>query len=267
MTPPHDPLVMDWHKFLYDVGIVPTPEPYKKRTSHGMVLGENGEKMSKSRGNVVNPDDIIREYGADALRLYEVFMGDYDQPIPWSTHGLLGMSRFLQRVWKMQDKVSLQEPENGTTNLLHQTIKNVRDRVEGMKFNTALAALMEIANHFNSLPTINIKQWEIFLRLLSPFAPHISEELWVGLGKSALLCTQSWPIYDPTQIIKESLDIPVQVDGKLRQRIRLPQDATDEEIKAQALQAVAHYTQGRKIKTVIIVRRSTNIIVNVVIGA
>jgi leucyl-tRNA synthetase len=167
----------------------------------------------------------------------------------------------------MQDKVSLQEPENGTTRLLHQTIKDVGDRVEGMKFNTALAALMEIANHFSSLPTINIKHWEIFLRLLSPFAPHISEELWIGLGKSVLLCTQSWPIYDSSQIIKETLDIPVQVNGKLRQRIRLPQDATDEEIKAQALQAVATYTQGRNINRVIIARRSSNIIVNVVIGA
>jgi leucyl-tRNA synthetase len=255
-----------WHKFLYDIDMVPTPEPYKKRTSHGMVLGENSEKMSKSRGNIVNPDDIIREYGADALRLFEVFMGDFDQPILWSTNGLVGMSRFLQHVWKMQDKVSLQEPENVTTHLLYQTIKDVGDRVEGMKFNTALAALMEIANHFSSLPTINIKHWEIFLRLLSPFAPHISEELWVGLGKSVLLCTQSWPIYDPSQIIKETLDIPVQVNGKLRQRIRLPQDATDEAVKAQALQAVTIYTQGRNISRVIIARRSSNMIVNVVIG-
>jgi leucyl-tRNA synthetase len=255
-----------WHKFLYDINIVPTPEPYKKRTSHGLVLGENGEKMSKSRGNVINPDDIIRKYGADTLRLYEVFMGDFEQPIPWSTNGLVGMSRFLQRVWRMQDKVRLQEPENETTHLLHQTIKDVGERVESMKFNTALAALMEMTNHFSSLPTIGSKHWEIFLMLLSPFAPHISEELWLGLGKSDLLCVQSWPKYDPVQIMKETVDIPVQVDGKLRQRIKVSQDATDEEIKAQALQAVAAYSQGRKINRVIIARRSSNIIVNVVIG-
>jgi leucyl-tRNA synthetase len=253
-----------WHKFLYDINLVPTPEPYKKRTSHGDVLGDNGERMSKSRGNVVNPDDIIREYGADALRLYEVFMGDFDKPIPWSTNGLAGMYRFLQRVWRIQDKVSLQEPENETTHLLHQTIKDVGERVESMKFNTALAALMEMSNHFSSLQTVNIRHWEIFLGLLSPFAPHISEELWAGLGKPDLLCTQSWPAYEPSQIVNETLDIPVQVNGKLRRKIQLPQEATDEEIKAQALQAVATYTQGGNISRVIIARGGSSVIVNVV---
>jgi leucyl-tRNA synthetase len=255
-----------WHKFLYDISIVPTSEPYKKRTSHGLVLGQDGQKMSKSRGNVINPDDIIQEFGADALRLYEVFMGDFEQPIPWSTNGLVGMSRFLQRVWRMQDRISVQEPTKETTRLLHQTIKDVGDRVEGMKFNTALAALMQVSNHFSSLAMISIEQWEIFLRLLSPFAPHISEELWAGLGKKNLLCMQSWPIHDPTQILRETRDVPVQVDGKLRQRIRVAQDATDEEINAHALQAVAVFTQGKSIRRVIIVRRASNIIVNVVIG-
>lgn len=255
-----------WHKFLYDIKVVPTLEPYMKRTSHGLVLGENGEKMSKSRGNVINPDDFIQKYGADALRLFEVFMGEFDQQIPWSTNGLIGMSRFLMRVWKMRDKISIKEPEKETTQLLHKTIRDVGNRVERMKFNTALATLMEIANHFGSLPTINIKHWEIFLKLLSPFAPHISEELWMILGKSELLCTQSWPIFDRSQIIKETLYIPVQVNGKLRKRIELPQDATDNEVESQALQAVSAYIQDRSISRVILVRRSSNILVNVVTG-
>jgi leucyl-tRNA synthetase len=255
-----------WHKFLYDIKVVPTPEPYRKRTSHGMILGENNEKMSKSRGNVINPDDIVREYGADALRLFEVFMGDFDEAIPWSTKGLVGMSRFLQRVWKLRNKVGAQTSDNGTTRLLHQTIKDVGERVESMKFNTALAALMEMANHFNGLQAIDIGHWEVFLRLLSPFAPHICEELWAALGKPDLLCRQSWPIYDPAMIIKTTLDIPVQVNGKLRQRITLTLDSVDEEINAQALQAVIAYTQGKSISRVIIARKGSSIIVNVVIG-
>ncbi len=253
-----------WHKFLFDIGLVSTPEPYKKRTSHGMVLGENGEKMSKSRGNTVNPDDIIREYGADALRLYEVFMGDYDKPIPWSTNGLAGISRFLYRVWKMQDKVGLQEAEKETSILLQRTIKNAGDRVEKMKFNTALASLMEMANHFDSLQMVNTGHWEIFLRLLSPFAPHIGEELWAGLGKENLLCTGSWPVYDPSLIIQETQEIPVQVDGKLRRRITLTQNVTDEEIELQALEVVSSYTESRTIKRVIIARGKSSLIVNVV---
>ena len=256
-----------WHKFLYDISVVPTPEPYKRRTSHGMVLGENGEKMSKSSGNVVNPDDIVREYGADALRLYEIFMGEFDQPIPWSTNGLVGMSRFLQRVWKLQDKVSAQEAENETIRLMHRTIKEVGDRVEGMKFNTAMAAMMGIANHFSGLPSVSIKEWETFLRLLSPFAPHIGEELWSSLGKPTLLCTESWPIFDPSKIARETLDIPIQVDGKLRRRISLLQDTTDDEIKSEALQAVAVYVHGKSITRVVIARKGSSIMVNVVTGA
>ena len=255
-----------WHKFLYDLGVVPTPEPYKKRTSHGMVLGENGEKMSKSRGNVVNPDDVIRDYGADALRLFEVFMGEFDQPIPWSTNGLVGMSRFLQRVWSLQEKVGSQEPENQTTLLLHRTIKDVGDRVEAMKFNTAVAALMEMANHFGRMPAVAAPQWEIFLKLLSPFAPHISEELWERLGKPGMVSAESWPDYIQSQITKETVQIPVQVDGKLRKRIALPQDATDSDIQGQALQTVAACVRNRSVKRVIIVRKNSGIMVNVVTG-
>jgi leucyl-tRNA synthetase len=253
-----------WHKFLYDIGVVPTPEPYKKRTSHGMVLGENGEKMSKSRGNVVNPEIVIREYGADALRLFEVFMGEFDQPIPWSAHGLVGMSRFLQRVWNMQDKVGKGKPDIETTRLVHRTIRDAGDRLESMKFNTALAALMEMANYFSKLPEIPEQHWKIFLRLLAPFAPHVGEELWQRLGRTDLLCAQPWPEYDDTYIVKETMDIPVQVDGRLRRRMNIPSEVNEKEIESQALQAVAVYLQGKKVKKVIVARRESSILVNVV---
>jgi leucyl-tRNA synthetase len=256
-----------WYKFLYDMNLVPTPEPYNKRTSHGDVLGDNGERMSKSRGNVVSPEETIHEYGADSLRLFEVFMGDFDKAIPWSKNGLAGMSRFLQRVWKMQDKVGSKAPESETVRLLHKTIKDVGERIESMKFNTALAALMEMANHFNSLPTVSIDQWEVFLRLLSPFAPHICEELWEQLGKQDLLSTQSWPVYDPLMITRETVEIPVQVNGKLKQRIEATVDTADDQLKEQALEAVKDYIQGSNVQRIIVVRRSSNILVNVVTGA
>jgi len=253
-----------WHKFLYDINIVPTPEPYKKRTSHGLVLGENGEKMSKSRGNVINPDDIIREYGADALRLYEVFMGDFDKPIPWSTNGLVGMSRFLQRVWKVQDKVSFQEPENETSSLLHKTIKDVGDRVESMKFNTALASLMEMTNYFNSLQTVNITHWEMFLRLLSPFAPHISEELWQRLGHDYSIHNQSWPKWDEELAKDKEITLVVQVNGKLRDRIAVPASITEAQARQLVLerQRVKAYLEGKKIiKTIYVPGRLVNFVV------
>jgi leucyl-tRNA synthetase len=229
-----------------------------------MVLGENAEKMSKSRGNVINPDDIIQEYGADALRLFEVFMGEFDQPIPWSTNGLVGMSRFLQRVWTMQEKVSIQEPEAETSRLLQQTVKEVGDRLEAMKFNTALAALMEMANHFSRLPGISGEHWATFLRLLSPFAPHVCEELWGRLHGPGLVCEQSWPAYDQSQAGRQTLEIPVQVDGKLRKRITLSPDATDDLIKAHALEAVTAYTESKSVGQVIVARKGSSIMVNVV---
>jgi leucyl-tRNA synthetase len=244
--------------------MVPTPEPYKKRTSHGLVLGENGEKMSKSRGNVINPDDIIREYGADALRLYEVFMGDFDKPIPWSTNGLVGMSRFLQRVWKVQDKVSFQEPENETSSLLHKTIKDVGDRVESMKFNTALASLMEMTNYFNSLQTVNITHWEMFLRLLSPFAPHISEELWQRLGHDYSIHNQSWPKWDEELAKDKEITLVVQVNGKLRDRIAVPASITEAQARQLVLerQRVKAYLEGKKIiKTIYVPGRLVNFVV------
>ncbi|HEY94477.1 MAG TPA: leucine--tRNA ligase [Dehalococcoidia bacterium] len=253
-----------WHKFLYDINIVPTPEPYRKRTSHGDVLGDNGERMSKSRGNAINPDDVLNEYGADVLRLYEMFMGDYDKPIPWSMNGLVGMSRFLQRVWKLQEKIDFTEPDSQTTRLVHRTIKDVGERIENMKFNTAVSSLMEMANHFNGLDTMNLEQWETFLKLLSPFAPHIGEELWAKLGKSDLLCSQSWPVYDASQVSGEIREIPVQVNGKLRTRISLPENTPDDEIREQAVKAVSSYIQERPVSRIIVAGGKSSRIVNIV---
>ena len=253
-----------WHKFLYDIGVAPTPEPYKKRTSHGLILGENGEKMSKSRGNVVNPDEMVEKYGADAFRLYEMFMGAFDEPIPWSTSGLIGMSRFLWRVWELQDKVHADAPENDPVRrLLHRTIKEVGARVEAMKFNTAIAALMSLANEFGAQQRIRRDNWETFVLLLSPFAPHIAEEMWETLGHSRSVAHEPWPAFDPEMLREEEVEIPVQVGGKVRSRIRVPAEASREEVERAALadERVKKFLAGRPVKKVFVVPgRMVNIV-------
>ena len=245
-----------WHKFLYDIGVVPTPEPYARRTSHGMILGENGEKMSKSRGNVVNPDEMVERFGADAFRLYETFMGAFDQAIPWSTNGLVGMSRFLQRVWDLQDRTSPDAPEDAAANrLVHQTIKHVGERIEAMKFNTAVAALMTLANHLASLKNVRQEYWEKFLLLLSPFAPHVAEELWQMLGHARMLAYEPWPAFDPDVVREEEIEMPVQVDGKIRSRIRVGADWGREEIERAAMEdeRVQRHLAGRQVRKLIVV--------------
>ena len=179
-------------------------------------------------------------------------------------NGLVGMSRFLQRVWKLQEKIDFTEPDSQTTRLVHRTIKDVGERIENMKFNTAVSSLMEMANHFNGLDTMNLEQWETFLKLLSPFAPHIGEELWAKLGKSDLLCSQSWPVYDASQVSGEIREIPVQVNGKLRTRISLPENATDDEIREQAVKAVSSYIQERPVSRIIVAGGKSSRIVNIV---
>jgi leucyl-tRNA synthetase len=253
-----------WHKFLYDIGVAPTSEPYKKRTSHGLVLGENGEKMSKSRGNVVNPDEMVQKHGADAFRLYEMFMGAFDQPIPWSTSGLNGMARFLYRVWELQDKVAADAPENEVAErLLHQTIKQVGERIEAMKFNTAIAALMTLANQFGSQERIRKDHWQTFLTLLAPFAPHICEELWQTLGHGRSLAYEPWPRFDPAMLREEEIEIPVQVNGKLRSKVRVPAGAAPEKVREIALadERTQSSLAGKPVRKVIIVPgRMVNIV-------
>ena len=255
-----------WHKFLYDIGVVPTAEPYTKRTSHGLILGESGEKMSKSRGNVVNPDEMVEKCGADAFRLYEMFMGAFDQPIPWSTNGLIGMSRFLCRVWELQERVAADAPsDEAIVRLLHQTIEQVGERVEAMKFNTAIASLMTLANQFGSLERIRMDHWETFVTLLSPFAPHIAEELWQMLGHEETVAHKAWPSFDAELIQEEEIEMPVQVNGKVRSRIKVAVGTARDEIERLALddERVRGHVADREVKKVIVVEGK---LVSIVVG-
>ncbi len=252
-----------WHKFLYDIGAVPTAEPYQKRTSHGMILGENGEKMSKARGNVVNPDDMVRDYGADAFRTYEMFMGAFDQPIPWSTQGVKGCRRFLDRLWKMQEMV-----QGGCNQALqaglHRLIKKVGDDYEAMKFNTAIAAMMAFVNDVYDAGAIGREDFAMLIKLVSPVAPHIAEEIWQRMGFKGLVCRQSWPVYDPAMTVERTREIAVQVNGKVRGRITIDADASEDTIQSLALAdpAVTAWLEGKTVVKVIVVQGK---IVNIVV--
>jgi leucyl-tRNA synthetase len=255
-----------WHKFLFDIGVVPTSEPYAKRTSHGLILGEGGEKMSKSRGNVVNPDEMVDRFGADAFRLYELFMGAFDQPIPWLTNGLVGMGRFISRVWEMQAKVGEDAPADvDTTRAVHQTIKHVGERIEAMKFNTAVAALMELSNRFGQIDAITKADWEAFVLLLAPFAPHVAEEMWEAQGHDGMLARHPWPEFDSEKAAEDEIEVPVQVNGKLRAKVTLPADSSGDAIKAAALAEIASYTEGKTVRKVLVVGKPPRRLVNVVV--
>lgn len=228
-----------WHKFLYDQGYVPTPEPYAKRTSHGMILGENGEKMSKSRGNVVNPDDIVNEYGADTMRLYEMFVGDFEKAAPWSSAGVKGCRRFVERYWNLQCCLSQEKglrPELEA--IFHKTIKKVGEDTETLKFNTAIAALMTLLNAISEKGDITREELKLFTLLLNPFAPHVTEEMWqlCGLGEdgAALVAQQPWPKYDEAKCKEDTVEIVVQVCGKVRSRLTVSADSGKEELLAAA---------------------------------
>ncbi len=253
-----------WHKFLFDIGVVPGPEPYRKRTSHGLILGENGEKMSKSRGNVVNPDEMVEKYGADSFRLYEMFMGAFDQPIPWSTQGLNGMNRFLYRVWDLQDRAASDAPEDvEITRCVHQTIRKVSEDIEATKFNTAVAQLMTLSNRFGSAAAVRKDDFETFILLLTPFAPHIAEELWARLGHDSLASVQPWPVWDDAKLAAETVTVVVQVNGKLRGNFEAPAASSKEDLEkaALALDKVGPHIQGKTVKKVIVVAdRLVNIV-------
>ena len=222
-----------WYKFLYDIGIAPTKEPYFKRTSHGMILGENGEKMSKSRGNVVNPDEIVDEYGADTLRLYEMFIGDFEKAAPWSSSSIKGCRRFIERYWNLQSILSGKKdirPQLEAS--FHKTIKKVSEDIENLKFNTAIAYLMALINEIYESGSITIEELKIFTKLLNPFAPHVTEEVWKNqnFGKK-FVCEQTWPKYDENKCADKEIEIAVQVNGKIRARIVVPIDANAEKVK------------------------------------
>ncbi|SDW32240.1 leucine--tRNA ligase [Tepidimicrobium xylanilyticum] len=254
-----------WHKFLYDIGLVNTVEPYNKRTSHGMILGENNEKMSKSRGNVVNPDDIVKEYGADTLRTYEMFIGDFEKSVPWSENGVKGCRRFLERVWRLQEiVVDGDEYTKELETVIHKTIKKVSEDYETLKFNTAIAALMTLLNEFNEIGKITKADIKTFLILLNPVAPHITEELWEILGFNGMLNQSQWPSYDEEKIQDEIIEMPVQVNGKVRGVIKISPDATQDVAreKAKENESIMKYLQDKQIvKEIFVVGKIYNIVV------
>ena len=255
-----------WHKFLYDIGEVPTPEPYQKRTSHGMILGENGEKMSKSRGNVINPDDIVGEYGADTMRLYEMFIGDFEKAAPWSTHGIKGCRRFIERFWNLQEilcdgdevRKELEIPFN-------KAIKKVGEDVENLKFNTAIATLMSLINDITATGSITREELRIFTILLNLFAPHVCEEVWSvqKLGEG-LACQQKWPSYDEAKCADATIEIAVQVNGKVRTRLSVAADITKDQALAAAKESgrVAEEIAGKNIvKEIYVPGKLVNLVV------
>ncbi len=225
-----------WHKFLYDIGEVPTPEPYAKRTSHGMILGENGEKMSKSRGNVVNPDDVVAEYGADTLRLYEMFIGDFEKAAPWSTSSMKGCRRFIERYFALQDITVPGDSIRTEMEIsFNKTIKKVSEDIENLKFNTAIAALMSLLNEIAASGSITREELRIFTILLDPFAPHVAEEVWaVQQFNDQMACQQAWPDFDESKCKDATVEIAVQVNGKVRARVSVPADVSKEDALAAA---------------------------------
>lgn len=252
-----------WHKFLYDEGVVPTKEPYQKRTSHGMILGENGEKMSKSRGNVVNPDDIVRDYGADTLRTYEMFIGAFDAAAAWSENGVKGCRRFLERVWKCSDIVNDEKGfSSDLETKIHQTIKKVSSDFETLKYNTAIAAMMELVNEFYKKGSVTKDEFATLLILLNPVAPHITEELWETYGSGGYLYEQEWPKYDEEKTKESVIEIGVQVNGKVRGTVSLPVDIDKDEALRLGKEAVADKIEGKSIvKEIYVPGRILNIVV------
>ena len=251
-----------WHKFLYDQKIVPCPEPYQKRTSHGMILGENGEKMSKSRGNVVNPDDIVREYGADTLRTYEMFIGAFDLSASWSENGVKGCRRFLERVWKLQDiLVDGDAYSEDLETLMHQTIKKVSSDFENLKYNTAIAAMMSLINEFYKKGSVNRAEFGTLLTLLNPVAPHVTEELWSICGYSGYIYENEWPSFDEAKTVEDSVEIAVQINGKTKTVVKTAKDISKEDAIAAGKEALGDKLIGTIVKEIYVPGRIINIVV------
>ncbi len=253
-----------WHHFLYDIGAVPTKEPYKKRTAQGMILGEDGDKMSKSKGNVVNPLEIIEEYGADTLRIYILFIGDYEQSTPWNPSGVKGARRFLDKLYRLEEKVS--DKENKTYEvLLHKTIKAVSEDIENVKFNTAIAKLMTLVNELSKAQYINKSDFESVLKLVNPFAPHITEELWEKLGHSEDMVYASWPKHDESKLVESTIEIVVSINGKVRDKISINIDMSKEDILelAKSREKIQTLLEGKTIrKEIYVPKKLVNLVAN-----
>ena len=251
-----------WHKFLYDQGIVPTKEPYQRRTSHGMILGENGEKMSKSRGNVVNPDDIVQAYGADTLRTYEMFIGAFDLSASWSEDGVKGCRRFLERVWKLQTIMTDEEGYSADMETkMHQTIKKVSQDFESLKYNTAIAAMMALINDFYKKNSVTKGEYKTLITLLNPVAPHITEELWQIIGGEGRVYQTAWPEYDEAKTVESTVEIAVQVNGKTRATLKIGKDDAKDDVLAKAKETIADKLEGKNIiKEIYVPGRIVNIV-------
>ena len=250
-----------WHKFLYDQGVVPTPEPYQKRTSHGMILGENGEKMSKSRGNVVNPDDIVQEYGADTLRTYEMFIGAFDLAASWSEDGVKGCRRFLDRVWKLQDLMTDEEGySKDLETKMHQTIKKVSNDFENLMYNTAIAAMMTLLNDFYKKGSITRGELKTLIILLNPVAPHITEEMWQIIGCEGRVYQQTWPEFEEAKTVESSVEIAVQINGKVKGTLGIQKDDPKDQVIAKAKEVIADKLTGNIVKEIYVPGRLVNIV-------
>ena len=252
-----------WHKFLYDIGVVPTKEPYQKRTSHGMILGTNGEKMSKSKGNVINPDDIVNEFGADTFRVYEMFMGPFDQVAAWSMESIRGCGKFLDRVWNMQNMlVDGNAYSKETEKMMHKAIKKVSQDIEDMKFNTSISTFMTIVNEFYKIGKINKAEFKTFLTLLNPFAPHITEELNKIAGFEADISTYAWPDYDESKTVDDEITLPIQFNGKLKATITISVDEDEFSVKEKVHNAIDSKLDGKNIiKEIYVKNKIYNIVV------
>jgi leucyl-tRNA synthetase len=263
-----------WHKVLYDLGVVPTKEPFQKLFNQGMILGENNEKMSKSKGNVVNPDEIVSSHGADTLRLYEMFMGPLDAAIAWSTNGLDGARRFLDRIWRLivedngelTSKVTNAEEEKALEKLYHQTVKKVTDDFEGLRFNTAISQMMVFINECYKANTLPKAYIEGFVKLLSPICPHIAEELWGKItGQSSTISYEAWPAYDEAKLVDDEVEIVVQINGKVKAKLMVPAGANKEALEQIAMDDVQVKEQidGKTVRKVIAVPgKLVNIVAN-----
>jgi leucyl-tRNA synthetase len=254
-----------WHKFLYDLGFVPTSEPYAKRTAQGLILGPDGEKMSKSRGNVVDPNDVVDEYGADVLRLYVLFMGDYEKAAPWSESSVKGCKRFVDRIWALQDKVvDSDEYSDKLRSLMHKTIKKVSDDIESMKFNTAIAAMMTLLNEIYNVGSITKKEFRDLLIILNPFAPHVTEELYQMIGCEGVLDEQEWVTYDEALCKDDTIEIVCQINGKVKSKLTIPTDAAKDDViaLAKADEAIVKATEGKNIvKEIYVPDKLVNLVV------
>ena len=254
-----------WHKFLYDIDSVTTKEPYMRRTSHGMILGEDGQKMSKSRGNVINPDDVVNEYGADSLRLYEMFVGDFEKTAPWSTKSIKGCKRFLDRVWVLQDMLTDGDDyREELKSSFHKTIKKVSEDIESLKFNTAIAALMSLINEIYATKQINKAELKTFITLLNPFAPHMTEEMYENVGFAGMLNEQKWPEFDEALCVDDTIEIVAQINGKVKAKLVISVDESKEDViaKVKSESKIKEAIDGRNIvKEIYVPGKLVNIVV------